>query len=255
MEDLKRQLDLVRVKLGEGKSIEQIMPFKVYPQLQFANQLIETLVDSGNVLEVGCGGSLTLHYVDAQSNIACIAIDLEESALQYQAVLKEALGSDVEVCRGDAFYLPYKNEAFSAVVSFGLIEHFSKEKQLEIIREMIRASNRHIFIGIPNYGEHSAFRPLYLEHMESHLPCDLESLGEELALEDVKLNGRGVFNHRSLVEQNKLYRKFLKESFPELYNLNIGAEHIQELMRAERQMGPETRRKFGFMEVMHGARH
>ena len=80
----------------------------------------------GLVLEVGCGVSRTKKYKN------WIGLD-------FGPIVKPTIVADVN-------HLPFRNNSFSLVYSFGLIEHF--EDPLKVIKEMKRVSPK-VYFGIP----------------------------------------------------------------------------------------------------------
>lgn len=113
------------------------------------------------VLEVGCGsGKLGLHYANKGSRV--IMIDPDPDMREYAGNLRDALQSlaraswsEVQIMAdvrdGDARDLrPMKDASFDFVFNEGLIEHWSHEDQLRILREMSRVSSKWVALIFPD---------------------------------------------------------------------------------------------------------
>ena len=108
------------------------------PQAKLMNRnvnkiIFENISKSNKILELGCGyGGLTLDLLNTESQI--VAIDTSEILLKH---LKRQLKKQkpiytnkVNILKGDAFKLPFKDETFDSVVSRMFIYHFLEWKSL-----------------------------------------------------------------------------------------------------------------------------
>ena len=104
-----------------------------YPGL-YAERLLGALRPGGPVLEAGCGaGRVLRHYHDQGSDI--IGLDFIASVLA--AIHRE--DATIPLAAGDITSLPFPDEAFSAVLAFGLyhgLEHGLEEAMADTRRVM-----------------------------------------------------------------------------------------------------------------------
>jgi SAM-dependent methyltransferase len=96
------------------------------------------------VLEVGCGTashSCLLSYFGAH----CFSLDRNAAAMVAAAETKRRFGGRNQVVRGDAFYLPFVDDAFDVCFSAGVMEHFSDDDIVWLLREQTRVGKRVVF--------------------------------------------------------------------------------------------------------------
>jgi 2-polyprenyl-3-methyl-5-hydroxy-6-metoxy-1,4-benzoquinol methylase len=90
--------------------------------------LLANMPDSGTVrvLEAGCARSAVLPLIKLKIGYNVAGIDYSPSGCEQARLLLLREGVNAEIHCGDIFFPPeYMIESFDAVVSFGLIEHFS----------------------------------------------------------------------------------------------------------------------------------
>jgi ubiquinone/menaquinone biosynthesis C-methylase UbiE len=94
------------------------------------------------VLDVGCGnGYVTCQFAEAGANV--VAIDLTERAVELTQVRLAQLGLTAEVIRADAEALPFGDETFDTVVSFGVIHHTpDTEKAVKELHRVLKPDGR-----------------------------------------------------------------------------------------------------------------
>jgi len=96
------------------------------------------------VLEVGCGTashSCFLSYFGKHS----FSLDDNPAAMVAAAETKRRFGGRNQVVRGDAFYLPFADNAMDVCFSAGLMEHFGDEEIVSLLREQTRVGRRVVF--------------------------------------------------------------------------------------------------------------
>ena len=95
--------------------------------------------DHHSVLEVGCGAGMLAQYF----NCNYAGVDYSSSLIQKH---KDILGNNV--CVAEAASLPFKDNSYDCVFSWGVFHYFSdKEYVNKSITEMKRVAKRAIFIG------------------------------------------------------------------------------------------------------------
>jgi ubiquinone/menaquinone biosynthesis C-methylase UbiE len=110
------------------------------------------------VLDVGCGsGIATQLFAEAGANVT--AIDLTEWAVGTTRRRLAAFGLDGEVLQADAEQLPFDDESFDLVFSWGVIHHSSDMDRA--LRELVRVTRRDGRIVMMVYHRHSLFFAVY----------------------------------------------------------------------------------------------
>lgn len=88
-------------------------------------------------LEVGAGrGTMSMYFADA--GFDCTLVDTSPRALECARHNFESHGLPVWCEHGDAMGLPYNDESFDVVHSYGLMEHFDQQSLGKAINEQIR---------------------------------------------------------------------------------------------------------------------
>ncbi|HUX95587.1 MAG TPA: class I SAM-dependent methyltransferase [Bacteroidales bacterium] len=96
---------------------------------------IFSMFPSGKILNCGCGtGQWSIPF--AQAGYRVTNLDLSDNALIIVKKMFEKKNLTGEFVKGDILNMPFENETFDIIVSFGVLEHFSNIDQP--ISEMIR---------------------------------------------------------------------------------------------------------------------
>ncbi|KHN52893.1 hypothetical protein OI70_19015 [Dickeya fangzhongdai] len=246
MDYLKKQFEIFKENIKNGYSIDDFAAVKVYAQKLFCEKI--STINNNSYLEVGCGGSLSVHYLSKHDNVISYGLDYDDMAIEYSQFLKKQLNSNAVILKGNAFSLPFDDNSIDCVFSIGMIEHYSKEEQLKILTEMARVAKKNLIIGIPNYKESSASYHIIQHGDEEHLDCDLEELANALPGKKIFFDGRGLFMAKRDVDKNEKYKEFIINAYPNLYKDVFLSHDIEDLIAHERAAPPETRRKHGFIE-------
>jgi SAM-dependent methyltransferase len=251
---LAREYVAVSARLDAGEAVEQINPVKVYRHRHVARALAARLQGAEgrpSLLEVGCGASLVVHEA-AKLGVRCHGVDMNETILAYCGRLRDAYGSDVEFSREDGFALPFADRSFDLVFSVGMLEHYSPEDQVLLLKEQRRVARRFVQIDVPNEGPDSSMRFLLQGHEDSHLPTDLAQLATAAGLVDLQLDGRGLFVPRAGTERNSAaYQQFLRARFPQFWK-DFTAADIEPLIQADDESTKEERMRYGSMHYIVG---
>jgi SAM-dependent methyltransferase len=106
------------------------------------------------LLEVGVGAG-TDHLQWARSGVECCGVDLTEAALEATKTRFAFYGFNSNLQRLDAETLPFPNQSFDIVYSWGVIHHSEKpEVIVSEIRRVLKPGG--VFIGMM-YGRRSSF--------------------------------------------------------------------------------------------------
>jgi len=100
-------------------------------------------------LEVGCGTGATGMSL-AQYGAEMTLLDKSQESLKLSKKVLHHQGLSGVFVHGDMFDLPFPDNSFDVVGSFGVLEHFSAQEIVQAIREMKRVSKRYIVTTVPN---------------------------------------------------------------------------------------------------------
>ncbi len=105
---------------------------KIYFDIR-AEDFLKVFDKSERILHIACGtGKWSIPFLKKGKKVYHLEISKDTLELARKVVSPFKVYSIL----GDAFYLPFKNEVFDAVISFGFLEHFDDVEML--IREMKR---------------------------------------------------------------------------------------------------------------------
>jgi len=107
---------------------------------------------NSNVLEIGFGSGRILTKIAKELNCRCVGVDIPDHAFPTIAFFCKQEGVHVEALKGDGFALPFKDNSFDAVYSEGVIEHFSKERSVRMLKEHARVCKPEgiVIVSVPN---------------------------------------------------------------------------------------------------------
>lgn len=109
--------------------------------------VLRLLPSKGKVLDIGCGwGQTTAMLSVCLPDVEVFGVDLVQA--ESWAKLEE-YGTQFEIC--NVLALPFGNELFDAVISFGVMEHTgNEEKFLMNINRVLKAGGWLIIFNLPN---------------------------------------------------------------------------------------------------------
>ena len=236
----------VKRALARGENLRDALAIKWYVQELMAEQICRHLRPGSSVLEVGCGGSLTLHLLDSRGHHTT-GVDVDPRFVEYSNVLGVALGSDTEILQADAFDLPFSANSFDYVYSVGMLEHYKVPEQQTIVDEMCRVSRRYVHLEIPNLHPLSTFYTIGLRSEEVHLPCNPGLLLSQLGCSVVEIDGRCIFNTLEELKENPPLLAFARvHAPPDLLKETYAAGDVARLCEAERRVSNAERLVYGF---------
>ena len=105
------------------------------------------------LLEVGTGSG-TMSVFLSSFGYDVTSIDNDEGVLSVACKTSEAFRGSARYELADAFNLPYENGEFDVAFSQGLMEHFSDEEIVRMLKEQLRVARAAVF-SVPNnfYGQ------------------------------------------------------------------------------------------------------
>ena len=111
-----------------------------------------------DVLEVGCGSGIAVQlFAEAGANVT--AVDLTPWAVDTTRRRLRAFGLVAEVVEGDGENLPFEDESFDLVFSWGVIHHSSDMSRA--LRELVRVCRRGGRVVVMVYHRRSLFFVTY----------------------------------------------------------------------------------------------
>lgn len=249
MKYLLDQYTHVKRAIARGESLRNVLAIKWYVQELMAEQICRHLRPGSSVLEVGCGGSLTLHLLDSRGHHTT-GVDVDTRFVEYSNVLGVELGSHAEILKADAFNLPFSADTFDYVYSVGMIEHYKVLEQQTIVDEMCRVSRQYVHLEIPNPHPLSTFYTIGLRSEEVHLPCNPGLLLSRSGCSIVEVDGRCIFNTLEHLKENPPLLAFARVHAPhDLLKETYAAGDVARLCEAERRVSNAERLVYGFQLV------
>lgn len=107
---------------------------------QITELLEESKINTGRMLEYGCGAAGISLYLASQGYDAHIC-DLAPNALFVAKKNRQMHAPEVQISSStvaNGLQFPYRNDSFDVVMSFGLLEHFEPEPLSRLLDETIR---------------------------------------------------------------------------------------------------------------------
>ncbi len=116
----------------------------------WANELLNICPKGSKCLEIGCGTGISSLWL-AKNEREVSALDYTESSVELVKVAAESLClNNLDVIRHDATEeLPFADRQFDYIFQAGLLEHFKKDDQIELLRKWSRCGKKMISM-IPN---------------------------------------------------------------------------------------------------------
>ena len=115
----------------------------------WAKELCHIISENESCLEIGCGTGISSLWLAKHNRKAC-ALDYTESSIELVNTAAKELGLTINTVVADATKeLPFPDNAFDVIFQSGLLEHFSTERQIQLLRGWKRYCRRMVSI-IPN---------------------------------------------------------------------------------------------------------
>lgn len=104
------------------------------------------------ILEIGVGTGNLL--VNLCQDLSCVGtgLDIDDSSLRLAGRLAGNHNIPLTLVKASGFCLPFGDNTFDAVLSEGVIEHFTKIETMKLIKEHVRVCKKggRILISVPN---------------------------------------------------------------------------------------------------------
>ena len=115
----------------------------------WAEELIKICPPESNVLEIGCGTGVSSLWLAKNGRIVT-SIDYTRESVELVKEASKALNINLKVVQCDARYdLPFEEKKFDYIFQAGLLEHFSDEEQIGLLKNWSRYTKNMISM-VPN---------------------------------------------------------------------------------------------------------
>ncbi|MHA1606427.1 MAG: class I SAM-dependent methyltransferase [Candidatus Freyarchaeota archaeon] len=118
-------------------------------ELDLRRELVDRLnLQRGDVvLEVAIGTGGNVPLIRRRTQNVIFGLDLSEGMLRRCLDKANERGWDLELCLGNAEYLPYKSERFDVLLNFGGMSYFNDKRR--VLEEMYRVvkSGGNVVVG------------------------------------------------------------------------------------------------------------
>jgi ubiquinone/menaquinone biosynthesis C-methylase UbiE len=126
----------------EGERIR----YKYHYYLQSLFNRISKEYPNGKLLEIGCGIGTDLREF-ARRGMQVTGLDLTENAINYTMQHLKAFGLQGKLLVSDAEKLPFKNNTFDVVYSFGVLHHTpDTQKAIDEVHRVLRKSGKAVIM-------------------------------------------------------------------------------------------------------------
>jgi len=185
-------------------NLQELPPLTQYSEKELVHAIKTTIPKKPGltILEVGCANGRWLRWFAKEYDCDGYGIDLST----------KGFARDINPIRGDAFNLPYKDDSFDVVYSFGVIEHFQKQYRRKILEEHVRVlfDGGFLICALPNlYFSLEFFWVKYFYDYKQgyqHFvvkPTELKQVFDEFGLDVKHFSYIGVFRELSFLKKVK----------------------------------------------------
>jgi SAM-dependent methyltransferase len=135
-----REIAFINRHLGDGRALEKTLLSE-----------IETRdLREFSVIDVGCGSGELLRMIAkfaraSSRKASLVGLDLNEISAAITASESRDF-AEISSVRGDAFHLPFDDDAFDYAISSLFFHHLTDPQIVEVLREMSRVSRRGVLV-------------------------------------------------------------------------------------------------------------
>ena len=141
--------ELYKIDIEEFDKPDDYIEYKLKYKKKFINKVIQ-YAKNKKVIEMGCGTGLMAGYLQ-KLGLDVIALDLSQAVLNYACEIAKQ-SNIISPCKyeqGDILNLKYKPNTFDVSYSNGVLEHFTDEEIIEILKQQMNIS-KYVIFGIPS---------------------------------------------------------------------------------------------------------
>lgn len=115
----------------------------------WAEELCKLILPGESCLEIGCGTGISSLWL-AKNSRKATALDYTKSSVELVRAAASKLNLDIKTVQADATKeLPFNDREFDVIFQCGLLEHFSSEEQIALLKNWKKYSSKMISM-IPN---------------------------------------------------------------------------------------------------------
>lgn len=126
--------------------------------LQRYNTLISLMEFKENekILDAGCGDGAVIKLIldkilnKETKDLQIVAIDNSEEMMNEMKKNFSNYNNIIKILKADIRVLPFPNNFFDKTICFHVIEHFSPNELIRILKELARVTRKELFLGFPN---------------------------------------------------------------------------------------------------------
>ena len=115
---------------------------------EFKNTILQLLPDGGKTIEIGCGAGWQSLALARTGKFDITLLDFSQEALNYSRRLFEREGLCANFILQDAF--EQGKPDYDLVFNAGVLEHYSYENQIRLLKSMASRSRRYVLVLVPN---------------------------------------------------------------------------------------------------------
>ncbi|MDP6850976.1 MAG: class I SAM-dependent methyltransferase [Planctomycetota bacterium] len=133
---------------------------KVWSERRALFSCLDKLSGVKTMLDIPCGPGRAFPYYH-ERGFHVVGIDFSPQMSGAATAFRGKLGIPGIVCRGDAFRLPFEDNAMDTVVSVRFSYYFDRQKRIELYKELSRVSKQGFVVQVKiDYSLHSISRKL-----------------------------------------------------------------------------------------------
>lgn len=190
-------------------------------KIQFRHRATFSMIDSGTVLDLGCGDGLLLSLLK-DKGVKGKGLDISENGIE-KAKTK---GLDVSIY-DFSNRLPFDDNTFDTVIMLDLLEHLYNPEFL--LSEARRVSKKNIIVGVPNFNSLPARIQMLLGKIpENNQPKKghifwfnyniIRAIFARVNLKIIKIDSNTLFEKRFPISK---VTKYLSRLVPNLFSLSF----------------------------------
>ncbi|MBN1923372.1 MAG: class I SAM-dependent methyltransferase [Nanoarchaeota archaeon] len=130
--------------------------FKKKPGIEglLALELIKSRINSGRLLDVGCGGGRNT-ILFASNGFEAYGVDFSKSAVRLAKMLGRENNSSAKFSVQSVFDLRFENDFFDVVTDFGLFHHLRKRDVSNYLKRVSRMLNKKGYLILYTFSDKS----------------------------------------------------------------------------------------------------
>lgn len=196
----------------------------------WAKELCSITTIGETCLEIGCGTGMSSLWL-AKNNRKVTALDYTPSSIELARTAASKLNITLNtVCADATKELPFKNKEFDVIFQCGLLEHFTSEEQIDLLKNWKKYSSR-IISMVPNSASISyRIGKLLLEKDEKWeygLETPRHTLVQEFLLAGIKVEKEYTIGTEWALKFLPA-KHYLKKTFEKIQNQGFNLDNMMQ---------------------------